>query len=56
MANSALPDGAAVGITEQDVFDLNSKQLDQYMDWYDQAWIADAEPTRGFIASRECRS
>lgn len=37
--NRSMSRGREIDITDQDVFRMTASQLDQYMDWYQRAWV-----------------
>ncbi|KAH7383738.1 RNA polymerase I-specific transcription initiation factor-like protein rrn7 [Cadophora sp. MPI-SDFR-AT-0126] len=39
-----LARGEAIQVTDTDVWDLNTKKMDDYLDWYQNTWIDDRDP------------
>ncbi|KAH7314046.1 RNA polymerase I-specific transcription initiation factor-like protein rrn7 [Rhexocercosporidium sp. MPI-PUGE-AT-0058] len=39
-----LARGEAIEVTDADVWDMNAKKLDDYLDWYQNTWIDDRDP------------
>ncbi|MCJ1449196.1 MAG: Pol I core factor CF [Stictis urceolatum] len=48
--NKPFLPGAQMSVRETDVFNLESDQLDSYMDWYEKTWTA---PARTDVSSRD---
>lgn len=42
-SSGELSDEGFVGATEESVFQMTGDQLDQYLDWYEQTWVKDAD-------------
>jgi RNA polymerase I-specific transcription initiation factor RRN7 len=44
--NGGLQRGDEKNVTEQDVFELSSKDLDTYLDWYERTWVEEREVSK----------
>ena len=51
---SGLARGKAITITDADVWNLDAKKLDDYLDWYQNTWIDDRDPKSKFWWSGTC--
>ena len=49
IAKGLLHKGKEADVTEPDVSHMDGQQLDQYMDWFEKTWIADAESRREHV-------
>jgi RNA polymerase I-specific transcription initiation factor RRN7 len=46
LPGASLPRGSEIGLQDTDVFNMNERELDSYMDWYQKMWVK--EPRCGF--------
>jgi RNA polymerase I-specific transcription initiation factor RRN7 len=42
--SKGLKRGEEIRITDSDVMNMSGKQMDDYLDWYQQTWVDDRDP------------
>lgn len=43
-APEGLKRGQEINVTDDDIFKMNGKELDDYLDWYQRTWVDDSDP------------
>ena len=54
--SDGLKPSEAIQTKEENIFKMNKRQLDEYMDWYEEMWTKDATKERGMHTSHLGRS
>lgn len=45
-----LKRGEEIKVTEADVPNMNAKEMDDYLDWYQRTWVNDSDPKSTFLS------
>jgi RNA polymerase I-specific transcription initiation factor RRN7 len=54
LRHDGLKPSEAIQTKEKNVFEMNNRKLDEYLDWYDDMWIKNTTGERGMaVSSRE---
>lgn len=53
--SKGLKRGEEVKVTDADVWDMNAKKMDDYLEWYQRTWIDDRDPKSMYLHLYTCQ-